>query len=137
MLMKMTGPHRTELHFQPMSRETDSTQNLIDKKLVSQMLYGDDEYISEFAEASVQSFTEFKINFRVHLTSDNLDELRRAGHKIKPVALMLHLEELVEMYEKAKGMIEENRPTSEKKEMVEKVEDYCEKVIREFQTMIE
>lgn len=136
--MKMTGLRLTESHFQLMSNKTETTkENLIDKKLIREMLYGDDDYINEFAEASVQSFTEFKVNFRSYLTSGEMDELRRTGHKIKPVALMLHLQELVDMYEEAKVMIEENRPKSEKKEMVDKMENFCEKVIREFQLMLD
>ncbi|MFU8812470.1 MAG: taurine dioxygenase [Balneolaceae bacterium] len=108
---------------------------LIDPKQIETMLYDDEEFIKEFAAASVESFTEFKVKFRASLLSSELDDLRRAGHKIKPAAQMLHLHELTEMYETAKQLIENNHSADEKKALCETMVNYCETVINEFRQL--
>lgn len=111
----------------------DKNEKLIDFELIKEMLYGDVSYVKEFSEASVQSFTEFRDNFEKHLKNNDLDELRRTGHKIKPVAQMLHLDELLELYEKAKTALNQNKPDSEKEKLIEAMNSYCNRVLQEFE----
>ena len=77
------------------------------------MLYGDEKYIKEFAEAAIGSFTEFKQDYSRHLLSRDETSFRKAGHKIKPVAQMLEINGLVEEYEYAKTLLWENKSDDE------------------------
>lgn len=108
---------------------------LIDKKLVSDMLFGEDKYIAEFAEASIQSFSEFSKNYRKYLIQKDLENFRRAGHKIKPVVQMLHLNQILEEYEDAKKMIEEDSPEKELQNSANKITRICDQVIQDFKKM--
>ncbi len=109
---------------------------LVDEALIREMLYDDDGYVKEFANASIQSFGEFKQHFKESLLARDIDDLRRAGHKIKPVAMMLHLDPLIEMYETSKSCLEENKSTEELADLSKDMESYCEKVIAEFQELV-
>lgn len=111
-------------------------ENLVDVQLVRDMLYDDDGYINEFSNASIQSFGEFKKHFKESVLAREMDELRRAGHKIKPIAMMLNLDQLLEMYESSKTYLEENRSTEELTNLTQKMDTYCEKVISEFNELI-
>lgn len=104
----------------------------VDVELISEMLYQDEKYIKEFAGASIQSFTEFKSHFRIHVLSRDMDELRRAGHKIKPAALMMNLNRIIEMYELSKELIEENASDEKLNELTDDMDAYCEQVLKEF-----
>lgn len=110
-------------------------ENLVDVSLIRKMLYEDEAYVKEFSVASVQSFSEFKKHFKESLLAREMDELRRAGHKIKPVALMLNLTPVVEMYETSKTYIQENRPTQELADLAKQMDAYCERIIAEFQEL--
>lgn len=114
----------------------DNKETLVDFEVIKNMLYGDEAYVKEFSEASVQSFTEFRDNFEKHLKNNDLDELRRTGHKIKPVAQMLHLDELLELYEKAKTALNQNKPDSEKQKLIEAMNSYCNRVLQEFENSL-
>lgn len=105
---------------------------LVDFDVIRKMLYEDESYVKEFSEASVQSFTEFRDNFELHIKNNDLDELRRTGHKIKPVAQMLSLDDLLELYEKAKTALNQNKPDSEKEKLIEAMNSYCNQVLQEF-----
>ena len=109
---------------------------LVDEALIREMLYDDDTYVKEFSNASIQSFSEFKQNFKESVLSRDMDELRRAGHKIKPVVMMLHLDPIIEMYEKSKTYLEENKSTEELADLSRDMETYCERVIAEFHELI-
>ncbi len=106
---------------------------LVDVELVRNMLYDDDAYVKEFAGASIQSFSEFKQSFRKHVLNRDMDELRKAGHKIKPAALMLNLNPVMDMYEESKQMLENNASASELEEIAGKMDDYCGQVLTEFE----
>jgi hypothetical protein len=106
---------------------------LVDVELIRNMLYNDDAYVKEFAGASIQSFSEFKSSFRKHVLSRDLDELRRAGHKIKPAALMLNLNPVIDMYETSKEMLDNNAPESELESIANKMDAYCGQVLSEFE----
>lgn len=107
----------------------------VDQELVSNLLYNEEKYIKEFAEASIESFTEFKVKFTKFFLAGDMNMLRQTGHKIKPVAQMLKLDELLLMYDRSKELLASSHPLKEKKELVEKVVDYCDKVIQQFQEM--
>jgi len=105
----------------------------INKEMISEMMYGEEKYIREFAEASISSFSEFKTNFSEHLLNRDMESLRKAGHKIKPAALMLNLDGLMELYEKSKQQIENNALDAELKDTVSKVRSFCDQVINDFE----
>ncbi|MCC5914801.1 MAG: Hpt domain-containing protein [Balneolaceae bacterium] len=106
---------------------------LIDVKIIREMLYNDENYVKEFANASLQSFSEFKEGFNKSVNQRELDDLRRAGHKIKPVATMLHLDPLLEMYETSKTLLEENAEQKELQEITSEMDAYCSQVLSEFE----
>lgn len=100
------------------------------------MLFGEEKYIVEFSEASIQSFTEFSDNFTKFLLSRDIENLRKAGHKIKPVAMMLNVNELMDIYEESKVQISENQSDKKLKETADHVQSICTKVINEFRAFI-
>lgn len=101
----------------------------IDFQIIKDMLYNDDEYVKEFCEASFISFSEFKSNFRTHLMNEDLENLRRTGHKIKPVAKMLKLDPILETYEKAKLLLMEDGDKELKSEYASEMDTYCQKIL--------
>lgn len=105
---------------------------LVDVSLVKKMLYEDESYVKEFANASLQSFSEFKESFKNFVMAREMDNLRRAGHKIKPAALMLNLNPIIEMYEASKTLLEENASTEELSIIVDQMDTYCDQVLYEF-----
>lgn len=107
-------------------------ESLVDIELIKKMLYNDENYIKEFANASLQSFKEFRDQFKASLLSREMDDLRRAGHKIKPVAQMLHLSPIIEMYEKSKILLTENASNQKLTELAEDMDEYCNRVLSEF-----
>jgi len=115
-----------------MNKKIDKNESLVDFDLIKEMLYNEDAYVKEFSEASIQSFTEFRDHFRINIENNNLDGLRRAGHKIRPVAQMLHLNHLLELYEEGKSALIENQTDSEKADLTEQVDEYCSKLVMEF-----
>jgi hypothetical protein len=110
----------------------NSTEKLVDIDLIREMLYDDDAYVKEFAEASVASFTEFKAHFKESLINRDMDELRKAGHKIKPVSLMLNLNPVVDMYETSKTYLLENESTEALADLIRQMEHYIDRVLAEF-----
>jgi hypothetical protein len=108
---------------------------LVDVELIRKMLYNDEGYVKEFANASIQSFSEFKASFKEFVLSRELDNLRRAGHKIKPAALMLNLNPIIEMYELSKKYIEENASTETLADIVGQMDAYCDQVLYEFKEL--
>jgi uncharacterized protein YjgD (DUF1641 family) len=113
----------------------DTNKPLFEKKIIVDLLYGDEEYVSEFIEASLESFTEFKNNFEKHLSARNEEELRNAGHKIKPIAQMLHLDPIVEMYDESKVLLEEEAPDPDIEELIKKMNAYCETLLNHLRAM--
>lgn len=111
----------------------NSNKQLVDVQLIRNMLYDDDGYVKEFANASIESFTEFRDAFKVHVLERDMDELRRAGHKIKPAALMLNLNLVIEMYETSKKLLENNAATEDLSDLVSEMENYCNQVLYEFE----
>ncbi|WP_234571588.1 taurine dioxygenase [Rhodohalobacter sp. 614A] len=113
----------------------ESQKPLVDRKVIVDLLYGDEDYISEFAVASVESFSEFKVQFEKSLKKRDMENLRRAGHKIKPVAQMMKLEAVITMYETSKIMLEEGAADESIKNMVAKMNEYCTQLIKELKQL--
>lgn len=100
------------------------------------MLYGEEKYIKEFAEAAIISFSEFSENYKKFLLSRDETNFRKAGHKIKPVIQMLGLGQILEEYEHAKTLIWDERPHEELETSADKVQQICSEVIQELEEKI-
>jgi HPt (histidine-containing phosphotransfer) domain-containing protein len=110
-----------------------STENgPIDFQIIRDMLYDDDAYVKEFCDASVISFSEFKSNFRKNVMDNDLETLRRTGHKIKPVAKMLKLDLLLEIYEKSKLLLMEGGDPELQEKYASEMDEYCEEILNQL-----
>jgi hypothetical protein len=112
-------------------------QALINIDKIYEMLFNEQKYVVEFAEASIQSFNEFSQHYTSFLLNRDMESLRKAGHKIKPVAQMLDLEIILEEYEKAKVMLIEEKPQKELETSVELIRDICDSAVAEFNAIID
>lgn len=110
--------------------------NLVDFSSLNEMLYGDDRYIKEFAEAAITSFTEFKAHYSIYLSSRDEENFRKAGHKIKPVAQMLGLQLIVDEYEHGKTLIWEEKKENELDESIKKIDAICSQVLNELENIV-
>lgn len=108
---------------------------LIDKQVIVDLLYGDEDYVSEFATASIESFSEFKAQFAKAMKTRDMEILRKAGHKIKPVAQMMKLDAVITMYETSKIMLEEEAPDEEIKNMVSNMNTFCSQLLKELKQL--
>lgn len=100
------------------------------------MLYGEEKYIQEFAEAAISSFKEFSKNYKQYLLQRDETNFRKAGHKIKPVLQMLGLEQVLEEYEHAKTLLWDKKPEEELIQSATKVQKICANVIEELEEKI-
>lgn len=100
------------------------------------MLYGEKKYITEFSEAAVQSFSEFRQNYGDFLIARDETNFRKAGHKIKPVAQMLGLSQIIEEYEHAKTLIWDEKSDEELQQSVEKMHGICDEVLVDLEAVI-
>lgn len=114
-----------------------SEKDPIDIQLIRDMLYNDESYVDEFCEASVISFKEFKDNFRKNLLEEDLENLRRTGHKIKPVAKMLKLDPILETYEKSKMLLIDGVDQELKKKYVKDMDEYCDRILAQLKRRAE
>lgn len=109
--------------------------NLVDFSSLNDMLYGDEQYIKEFAQAAIISFSEFKEHYNQHLKAQDEEKFRRAGHKIKPVAQMLGLQQIVDEYEHGKTLLWEEKSDKEIQQSISKIDDICSQVLRELESL--
>jgi hypothetical protein len=112
-------------------------QVLINIDKIYEMLFNEKKYVAEFAEASIQSFNEFSQHYSTFLLNRDMENLRKAGHKIKPVAQMLDLEIILDEYEKAKVMLIEEKPQKDLESSVEVIRGICNSAVAEFNSIIE
>jgi len=111
-------------------------QTLVERKLIEDLLYGDEKFVREFAAASVQSFSEFAENYRTFLLQRNETNFRKVGHKIKPVAQMLNLEMIIDEYEHAKTLL--LNADSDESDLVasaDRIDEICKQVIADLEAM--
>ncbi len=113
----------------------DLNKQIVDKQVILDLLYGDEDYFNEFISVSIESFTEFKDNYRQSMRMRDMVNLRKTGHKIKPVAQMMKLDPILEMYEESKELLEAEAPDKQLSELMDKMNDYCEKLIEELRDM--
>lgn len=104
----------------------------IDPDKIIDMLFKDPEYVIEFCEAGVTSFDEFIENYRNHLLDRNMTDLRKAGHKIKPGAQMMGADEVVDEYEYAKSLLNDNAEEDELEKSVDKMNNICTTIQKEL-----
>lgn len=104
----------------------------IDANKIKDMLFDDNDYIIEFCEAGLKSFKEFMESYRCNLLNCDMKELRKAGHKIRPGALMMGAEEVVEEYENAKNLMEQEADQSALVESVNKMNEICTTIQNEL-----
>ncbi|WP_240386229.1 taurine dioxygenase [Balneola vulgaris] len=109
---------------------------LVDFTSLNEMLYGDDRYIKEFAEAAIISFNEFNESYKTHLTARDEENFRKAGHKIKPVAQMLSLQVIIDEYESGKALIWDKKSDKEIQESVKKIDKLCTQVLMELDNIV-
>lgn len=100
------------------------------------MLYDEEEYIKEFAEAALDSFSQFSKDYAKYLRIRDEENFRRAGHKIKPVVKMLSLDPILDEYENAKTLLWDNKPDAELEKSVQKMQQFCDKVEEELKEKI-
>lgn len=104
----------------------------IDADKIKNMLFNDVGYVTEFCEAGIASFDEFINNYQKHLLSRNMPSLRKAGHKIRPGALMMGADEVVEEYETSKSLLRQEANKTELKQSVNRMNDICTSVQEEL-----
>ena len=93
----------------------NENNHIVDFSGLSEILYQNDDFISEFSAAAVESFSEFRDSYGKYLLERDETNFRKAGHKIKPVAQMLSLTMILDEYEHAKKLIWEEKPEKELK----------------------
>lgn len=109
---------------------TDS--KYIDRDQIAGLVYNEEAYVKEFAEATEDSFLEFKTNYKKYLLDRDETNFRKAGHKIKPVAQMLGIDEIVEEYEYAKTLLWDEKPQEKLEESAQKIQSICEQIISDL-----
>lgn len=117
-----------------MNRKKKNKYIELDK--IYSMLFHEEKYVIEFAEASILSFSEFSEHYSKFLIDRDIENLRRAGHKIKPVVQMLELDEILVEYEQAKQMLEDERPKNDLAKSAERITKTCEQIVKEFEQII-
>ncbi|MDZ7681179.1 MAG: taurine dioxygenase [Fodinibius sp.] len=105
---------------------------IIDAQKITSMLFNDEEYVAEFCNAGVSSFDEFLEHYRTYLLERNMEDLRKAGHKIKPGAQMMDATEIVEEYEHAKQLLQNDASSDRLQDSVDKMNDLCTTVCNEL-----
>lgn len=110
----------------------DTPKKYIDFSDLEEMLYGDEVYIKDFAQAAIQSFTEFSENYRTYLLAEDETNFRKAGHKIKPVAKMLHIEEIVNEYEHAKTLLHQDENQEKLEQSSRKMTQIVDHILQEL-----
>lgn len=107
----------------------------IDIKKIRNLLYDDPGFIKEFTEAASDSFRQFAKRYEKYLLQRNETEFRKAGHKIKPVALMIGVNEVVEEYEHAKELLRNNEPDKALRKSADKIKNITKQVISELREL--
>ncbi|HET6528309.1 MAG TPA: taurine dioxygenase [Balneolaceae bacterium] len=110
---------------------------LIDPKKIKNMLFNDAEYIIEFCEAGIQTFEEFARNYQIHLLNRDMENLRKAGHKMKPGAQMMGAGQVVDEYEYAKKLLEAGADNESLAASVKEMDKVCTGAQKELEQLAE
>lgn len=100
---------------------------------IAELVYDDDTYVREFAGAAIQSFSEFSESYNEFLLIRDETNFRKNGHRIKPVAQMLHIPEIIEEYERARTLLQENRPEEELQDSARKMTCIIDDILTELE----
>lgn len=107
----------------------------IDPEKIMDLLFNDSEYVIEFCEAGISSFEEFVNNYQNHLLDRNMEDLRKAGHKIKPGAQMMGADEVVEEYEHSKELLRNDAARKDLKSSADKMQEICSTIQEELKQL--
>lgn len=113
----------------------ETQKPIVDRQVIVNLLSGDEDYVGEFAVASIDSFSEFKREFERSLRNRDMEHLRKTGHKIKPVAMMMKLDPIITMYESSKIMLEEDAPDEDIKKLIARMNAYCSQLLQELKEL--
>lgn len=111
--------------------------HFINPDKIRDMLFNDAAYVAEFCEAGVSSFDEFIDHYEKYLLDRNMEDLRKAGHKIKPGAQMMGADEVVDEYENAKELLNNEADQEELVKSVNKMKDICSTIRKELTELAE
>lgn len=103
---------------------------------INEILDSDPEYFKEFCEAALRSFGSFQKDFKVHMQNRDLENIRKVGHRIKPVAQMLGVHQLVDEYEEAKNLLQSEADMNEIEVLIKRVDALCDQILAEFNNKI-
>ena len=106
--------------------------HFIKPEKIRDMLFNDASYVAEFCEAGLSSFEEFIDHYEKYLLERNMEDLRKAGHKIKPGAQMMGAHEVVEEYENAKELLNNEANQEDLVESVTKMKNICSSICSEL-----
>lgn len=112
-----------------------SRYSKIDEEKIRDLLFGDQKYIAEFAQAGIDSFREYGDQYRHNLMALNEKPFRKAGHKIKPVSQMMGLDSVVEEYEHAKALLIQGKPEKQRKKSADRTEALIERIIGDLEKL--
>lgn len=115
---------------------SENKKDIVDFDIIYNMLYNDMEAAKEFVVASIDSFSEFNQHFGESMKARNLEKLRNAGHKIKPVAQMLQLDEILNIYEEAKDKLVYNAAEPEIDSTINQMNTFCTRLLSEFEEFV-
>lgn len=101
------------------------------------MLFDDEQYIREFCETAMDSFREFSNKYETFLLNDDETNFRRNGHKMKPVAQMIGVDELVDEYEHAKTLLHVEGNRKERESSIRRIQELSNRVIRDLDSVIQ
>ncbi len=107
-------------------------KNYINVQVIRDLVYDDDTYVREFADAAIQSFSEFSAGYRNYLLSRDETNFRKAGHKIMPVAQMLHIPEISDEYERAKDLLQDDCPREKLQASARKMTKIIDDILAEL-----
>ncbi len=104
---------------------------------INEILDEDPKYLKEFCEAGIKSFTKFRDDFEESMRSHDLETLRKAGHRIKPVAQMIGVQQINESYERAKTLLQNEESDDEIEGSITTIQNTCDEITGEFKRQIE
>lgn len=110
---------------------------LVEFGAIRKMLDNDPDAIQEFSVAAQQSFSSFKREFRTHMHNRDLKNLKKVGHRIKPIAQMLGVNQLVDYYYQAKETLRNTGSEQDIEELVTAMDSICNKIMHEFKAKLQ
>ncbi|WP_194775576.1 hypothetical protein [Pararhodonellum marinum] len=81
-------------------------KTIIDYLKVDEMAEGDNEFRNELLEAIYHSIEDLRISYQFALATQNLEAIQQARHKVKPSLYLFGLDQLADILQKGKEMME-------------------------------